>query len=150
MSVGMILYLDTQSVVYGPKELASTKSLLETQNPGPTPDLLNWNLHFNNLPKGFIRTLMFEKHCFKMQVSKPWLVIWIKWETFKILFFWRPFQKPPGTYWIKSFGLAQDYSVSKWQTRMWICIYLIPNPMLLMTILNFLCTMPSLVYCMVV
>ena len=32
------------------------------QNLGPHPDLLNQNLHFNEIPRGFMFTLKSEKH----------------------------------------------------------------------------------------
>lgn len=41
----------------GPEVSASPGNLLEMQNPGPTLDLLNWNLHSTKIPRGSSDTL---------------------------------------------------------------------------------------------
>lgn len=51
--------------------LASSENSLEIQTGGSnTPELLNWNPHFNKISRWFIWTLKFEKHWPKAMVYK--------------------------------------------------------------------------------
>lgn len=59
--------LSAQSVVLGQGESASSR-MLEMQNHS-FPDLLSYNLNFNNIPEWFVCPRKFEKHCPICQLS---------------------------------------------------------------------------------
>lgn len=61
--VDVLSNLSTQNVACGPAAAAaSIGSLSEMQLLGPTPDLLNYAVHFNKIPGWFVSTLEFEKY----------------------------------------------------------------------------------------
>lgn len=67
--------LDVHSGVPIASALPGVGGLLEIQTLRPHPDLLNQDLHFNKLPRGFWRKIQFEKH-WNCLHSHPTQQIW--------------------------------------------------------------------------
>lgn len=54
--------------VLGPAASASLGAYWKCRISGPTPNLLNWNLHLDTVPKGIMCTLKLEKRWSKLVI----------------------------------------------------------------------------------